>query len=140
MSDLGLPTAGLIFLGWLALFIVLAWKGLGRRSDTIFPIAGLCVAVAAVLHSSIDFSLQTPGYSIPAMSLIGMGLARSFAHAGRPSVNSIAVGRSAAALLPLNEVKTERLDRFDRQCVTKALVWRGREFRPNPSIGSRSVA
>jgi O-antigen ligase len=79
ISDLGIPAAALIFLGWVVIFAVLT-RGLARsRSDTIFPIAGLCVAVAAVLHSAIDFSLQTPGYAIPALSLIGMGLARSLA-------------------------------------------------------------
>ena len=115
ISDLGLPTAGLIFLGWLALFIVLAWKGLDHRSDTIFPIAGLCVAVAAVLHSSIDFSLQTPGYSIPAMSLIGMGLARQLRRCGT-SVSHLYRGRPLRRRSSsIEQVKTERLDRFDRQ-------------------------
>ena len=77
ISDLGVPTAALLFLGWAAIFFALTRALRDGRSDAIFPIAGLCVAVAAVLHSAIDFSLQTPGYAIPAMSLIGMGLARS---------------------------------------------------------------
>jgi O-antigen ligase len=93
VSDLGVPAAALIFLGWAVIFVVLT-RGLSRgRSDAIFPIAGLCVAVAAVLHSAIDFSLQTPGFAIPAMSLIGMGLARSLVPPRRSRDNSsIAAG------------------------------------------------
>jgi hypothetical protein len=42
-------------------------------------VAALSVAVLAVLHSLVDFSLQIPGYAIPALALIGAGLAQSFA-------------------------------------------------------------
>ena len=44
----------------------------------MFPVAALAVAILAVLHSLIDFSLQIPGYAIVALSLIGAGLAQSF--------------------------------------------------------------
>jgi hypothetical protein len=33
----------------------------------------------AILHSSVDFSLQIPGYSIPTLALIGAGIARALA-------------------------------------------------------------
>lgn len=98
ISDLGVPTAAVIFLGWAVIFVLLT-RGIARtRSDAIFPIAGLCVAVAAVLHSTIDFSLQTPGFAIPAMSLIGMGLARSPIRARR-SRDRLSIGAAPPARL-----------------------------------------
>ena len=104
VSDLGVPTAALIFLGWAVIFVVLT-RGLARRrSDAIFPIAGLCVAVAAVLHS-VDRFLAADArlFAIPAMSLIGMGLARSLARCeASVSQSSIAVGRSAPLFIRSN--------------------------------------
>ena len=38
----------------------------------------LAIALLAVLHSTIDFSLQIPGYAIVALSIIGAGVAQSF--------------------------------------------------------------
>jgi hypothetical protein len=49
-----------------------------RRGGILVPAAALAVAVIAVLHSLIDFSLQIPGYAIVALSLIGAGVAQSF--------------------------------------------------------------
>ena len=49
-----------------------------RRRDLIVPVSALSVALLAVLHSLVDFSLQIPGYSIPALALVGAGLAQSF--------------------------------------------------------------
>jgi hypothetical protein len=42
------------------------------------PIAALMIAVLALLHSLIDFSLQIPGYAIIVFALLGAGLAQSF--------------------------------------------------------------
>ena len=47
-----------------------------------------------MLHSLIDFSLQIPGYSIVALSLIGAGLAQSFV--GERNRNG--AGNGAAAI------------------------------------------
>jgi O-antigen ligase len=77
-SDLGIPLAGLIVAGWLVIVLVLFHGVRHRRRDLIMPAAGLSVAVLAVAHSSVDFSLQTPGFAILAMALIGAGLAQSF--------------------------------------------------------------
>jgi O-antigen ligase len=122
VSDLGVPAAVLIFLGWAVIFVVLT-RGLARgRSDAIFPIAGLCVAVAAVLHSAIDFSLQTPGFAIPAMSLIGMGLARSLVRARRSSDSwPIAAGGARPAQSAVT-LETEHVGRDGRQYEQKALI------------------
>ena len=59
------------------IFIVLT-HGVGRwRRETVIPLAALTVALIAVLHSSIDFSLQTPGYTIVVFALLGLGLSQS---------------------------------------------------------------
>jgi hypothetical protein len=42
------------------------------------PIAGCLVALLAVFHSNIDFSLQIPGFSIMVGAVVGGGLAQSF--------------------------------------------------------------
>jgi hypothetical protein len=61
---------------------VLIRGALVRRRGRLVPIAALAVATLAVLHSLIDFTLQSPGYAIVALSLIGVGLAQSFGGAG----------------------------------------------------------
>ena len=48
-----------------------------RQRDLLVPTCALSIAMVANTHSLIDFSLQIPGYSIPALALIGTGLARS---------------------------------------------------------------
>jgi hypothetical protein len=48
-----------------------------------------------LLHSSLDFTLQIPGYSIPFFALFGVGLAQSF-HSGEGSVEQ--KGTAANAL------------------------------------------
>ena len=77
-SDLGIPLAGLIVAAWIVMVLVLFHGARHRRRDLILPAAGLSVALLAVAHSSVDFSLQTPGFAIVAMALIGAGLAQSF--------------------------------------------------------------
>jgi hypothetical protein len=75
---MGIPIAALVVVAWLVIFGVLVHGVRVRRRDLIIPIAALAVAMIAVLHSLIDFSLQIPGYSIVALALIGAGLAQSF--------------------------------------------------------------
>jgi hypothetical protein len=41
------------------------------------PLSSLAVSVIALLHSSIDFSLQIAGYSIVVFALLGLGLSRA---------------------------------------------------------------
>ena len=78
-SDMGVPIAALVVVAWVVIFAVLIHGMRVRRHDRIFPIAALAVGILAVLHSLIDFTLQIPGYAIVALSLIGAGLAQSFA-------------------------------------------------------------
>jgi O-antigen ligase len=87
-SDLGLPLAGAVYLGWLIMFAILATGVRKRRRDTIIPLAALAVGLIAVLHSCIDFSLQIPGYAIVIFALAGVGLAQSFASKSREGEGS----------------------------------------------------
>jgi O-antigen ligase len=85
-ADMGVPIAVLVVVAWIVIFAVLVRGALRRRRRLLFPVAALGVAIIGVLHSLIDFSLQIPGYSIVALSLIGAGLAQSFAGEGRKGV------------------------------------------------------
>jgi O-antigen ligase len=76
--EMGLPIAALVVAAWLVIFAMLIRGALVRHRDLIVPVAALCIALLAVLHSMVDFTLQIPGYAIVAMALIGAGLAQSF--------------------------------------------------------------
>lgn len=82
-ADMGVPIAALVVVVWVVIFGVLTHGVLTRRRRRLLPVAALAVAILGVLHSLMDFSLQIPGYSIVALSLIGAGLAQSFAGEGR---------------------------------------------------------
>jgi O-antigen ligase len=77
-AELGLPLTGLIVLAWLIVLAVLIWGVRMRRRDLIIPVGALAVAILALTHSVIDFSLQITGYAIPVFALLGAGLAQSF--------------------------------------------------------------
>lgn len=77
-SEVGVPLAVLIGLGWGVILAVLIHGVRKRRRDHIFPVAGCLVALLALFHSSIDFSLQIPGFSVLVGALAGGGLAQSF--------------------------------------------------------------
>jgi O-antigen ligase len=76
-SDLGLPLAGLVVAVWVALLGLLARAAYRTRHDRIVPVAALTVAVLGLTHSTIDFSLQIPGFAIIVFALAGAGLARA---------------------------------------------------------------
>lgn len=77
-ADMGIPIALVVVAAWSVIFAVLIYGVAVRRRTLVVPIAALSVALLAVLHSLIDFTLQIPGYSIVALSLVGAGLAQSF--------------------------------------------------------------
>jgi O-antigen ligase len=77
-ADMGIPIAVLVVAGWAIIFATLTRGVIMRKRGLVFPVAALTVALVAVLHSLVDFSLQIPGYSIVALALIGAGLAQSF--------------------------------------------------------------
>jgi O-antigen ligase len=74
----GVPLAMVVALAWLLLLLLLVRGIRQRRQDTIFPVAAFSVACMALAHGMIDFSLEIPGFAIPAMALIGAGAAQSF--------------------------------------------------------------
>ncbi|MBK5960234.1 ligase [Rhodoplanes elegans] len=76
-SEVGVPLASLVGLAWLGALSLLLWGALHRRRDRIIPLAGFGVALLALLHSTIDFSLQISGYAIVAFGIVGIGLGQA---------------------------------------------------------------
>lgn len=72
----GLPLA-LVVLGMFIFIGVVLVRGLLRRPDDPYILAGLLVGILGVAHSSIDFSLQISGYTIIFMTVVGMGVGRA---------------------------------------------------------------
>ena len=83
-AELGIPLAFVITVGWTVAILVLIRGTRRSRRDTVVPLAALAVSLIALLHSSIDFSLQVPGYAIVVFALAGVGLAQSFDSASSP--------------------------------------------------------
>lgn len=83
-SEVGIPLVLLIAFAWIVMFVILAKGVLERRRDAIIPLAAAATACLSLLHSSLDFTLQVPGYSIPFFALFGAGLAQSFRTTERP--------------------------------------------------------
>jgi O-antigen ligase len=77
-ADLGIPITILIGLVWLGVFVVLMRGLRTRQKDRIVPVGAFAVSIISLLHSTVDFSLQIPGYAIVVFALIGAGLAQSF--------------------------------------------------------------
>jgi O-antigen ligase len=77
-AEVGIPLAVAVTIGWAAVLAVLIRGVRIRKRDRIIPLAAFSVALIALLHSIIDFSLQIPGYSIVVCALVGTGLAQSF--------------------------------------------------------------
>jgi O-Antigen ligase len=83
--ELGIPLVLVIAAGWLVAILVLI-RGTGRsRRDTVVPLIALTVSLIALLHTSIDFSLQVSGYAIVVFALVGVGLAQSLDTSSLPS-------------------------------------------------------
>ena len=84
--ELGIPLVSVIAAGWIAAIVVLI-RGTGRsRRDTVVPLIALAVSLIALLHTSIDFSLQVSGYAIVVFALVGVGLAQSLDTGSLPPV------------------------------------------------------
>ena len=76
-AELGIPLALVIAAGWIVAIVVLIRGTRRSRRETVVPLAALAVSLIALLHSSIDFSLQVSGYAIVVFALVGIGLAHS---------------------------------------------------------------
>lgn len=83
-SEVGLPLAFVVAIGWLLAFAVLMRGIRIRRRDVILPLGSFSVCLIANLHSWIDFSLQIPGYAIVVFVLLGVGLTQSLSGAAVP--------------------------------------------------------
>lgn len=73
----GFPLAFSVFafsLSCLALLI----RGAIRRPDDPYILAGLLVGLLGGIHTSFDFPLQIPGYTITYLAVVGMAIGRSF--------------------------------------------------------------
>jgi O-antigen ligase len=77
-ADLGIPLAAAIGVGWILALALLIRAARRRRRDGIVSLAALSVALIGSLHSTVDFSLQIPGYAIVAFAVVGVGLGQSF--------------------------------------------------------------
>jgi O-antigen ligase len=76
-AELGLPLVLAIAVGWLVALWVLIRGTRRSRRDTTAPLVALAVSLIALLHSSIDFSLQVAGFAIVVFAVLGVGLAQS---------------------------------------------------------------
>lgn len=75
--ELGVPLTVIVAAAWIIGFgILIVGIRRGRRRD-IIPASALTVCLIAQLHSTVDFSLQIPGYAIVAAAVLGIGLAQS---------------------------------------------------------------
>jgi hypothetical protein len=75
--DLGLPAAFAILAIAIFFFASLIMGALRRKRDRHICVIGAGVVVLGVLHSSVDFSLQIPGFALPFACVLGCGLAQS---------------------------------------------------------------
>lgn len=83
--EFGVPLTLVIAGGWLVAILVLIRGTRQSRRDTVLPLIALAVSLIALLHSSIDFSLQVSGYAIVVFALLGVGLAQSFHNGSAPN-------------------------------------------------------
>jgi O-antigen ligase len=84
-SEAGIPLASLIVLAWVVVLAMLVRGVRRRRRDVRFPLSGLLIALLALAHSSIDFSLQIPGFAMMVAAVVGCGLAQSFRSVKAPA-------------------------------------------------------
>jgi O-antigen ligase len=76
-AEMGVPLALVTAVGWIVALLVLLRGTRRSRRETVVPHAALAVSLIALLHSSIDFSLQVAGYAIVVFAVAGIGLAQS---------------------------------------------------------------
>jgi O-antigen ligase len=82
--ELGIPGGAFAIL-----LVLLPWwiclRGTrGRQRHRYLPAAAFAVSAVAIIHSTIDFSLQMPAIGFMVSALLGMGWAQIFARPGPP--------------------------------------------------------
>ncbi|WP_342359361.1 O-antigen ligase family protein [Terrarubrum flagellatum] len=73
--EMGLPLTALVGGLWLLILARLARASLRTRSSTM--IAGFAATLLGCLHSSVDFSLQIPGYAVAFAAIAGTATAQA---------------------------------------------------------------
>lgn len=86
--EYGIPIAALLALTVAAIAIRCFLGALTRRRNMEWPAMGLAAAVLVGLHSLVDFSLQIPGVTITAVTLLGLGMAQSWSSGGAAPARS----------------------------------------------------
>jgi O-antigen ligase len=76
-SEMGIPLTLLIAVAWMAALVVLCLGLRGSRRNISVPLSAFAVSLIALLHSTIDFSLQIAGYSIVVFAVLGLGLSQA---------------------------------------------------------------
>ena len=76
-SETGIPFTLVVAAAWIVALVVLVLGSRGRRNSVTVPLSALTVALIALGHSCIDFSLQIAGYSIVVFALLGLGLSQA---------------------------------------------------------------
>jgi O-antigen ligase len=76
-SETGIPFTLIVAAAWIVALVVLLLACRGRRRSVAVPLSAFTVAMIAVTHSCIDFSLQIAGYSIVVFALLGVGLSQA---------------------------------------------------------------
>jgi len=87
--EMGVPIALIVTIGCAASLFILIRAALrsGERSRSLFSaVSG--IAILSYLHSTIDFSLQIPGYLIPFAILLGCALARATSEPEKPDLRA----------------------------------------------------
>jgi O-antigen ligase len=93
--EMGLPIAAMVVLAACASIVVLIRRAVKCDDSNRAALAAIAgIAVLSYLHSTIDFTLQIPGYLVLFGSLIGCGLAMGFN--SEPSKQRSRARRSAA--------------------------------------------
>jgi O-antigen ligase len=76
-AEMGIPLTLAVAASWAAILLVLSRCLSLRSRDRLIPLAAFSLALLALLHSCVDFSLQIPGFSIVICAIVGVALAQS---------------------------------------------------------------
>jgi O-antigen ligase len=79
LMTLGIPVGLMLWLicGWM---LARCLRGALRRGqETVYPAIGAAAGVLAAAHSLIDFDMQIQGFAFPLLTVLGVGVAQSWA-------------------------------------------------------------
>lgn len=114
-SEVGIPLAVLVAIGWSAMLLIVGRAVFVRKRDATIPLAALAIAFIALVHSTIDFTLQVPGFAIVACAIIGSGVGQSLRPRQEQGRGTEAVTADAVASGSLEEPSPLNLSRSRRR-------------------------